>query len=125
MTTPTDLPAVYRRAIEVIKTNGWIQGWLYDPAQSLPHEQCRVCLLGAVGLAMLEQPGEPWISFEEELRDLGPIIVALGLTNRLNGEDTRPMQVLGTWNDAPDRTVDEVLDALERAAVAAESGGAA
>ncbi|MFE5334157.1 hypothetical protein ACFRCG_47965 [Embleya sp. NPDC056575] len=123
--TTSHLPAVYRRAAEIIRENGWVQGWVYDPQQALPPERCRVCLLGAVDLASGEDPGEPWISREDELRDLGPIVAVLGLTSRLDRQHTRPTQVIGPWNDAPERTVEQVLDVLEWAAVAAESGGAA
>jgi hypothetical protein len=115
---PIPDPQTFRGAANIIRTNGWHQGGLYDldvnvrrvaaGEPELPPSACPVCLIGAINV---EATGETWDP-EDVAYD-----VRLWVRELIGGAP-------GVWNDAPGRTVDEVLDLLERAAVAAESARA-
>jgi hypothetical protein len=120
----TELAAMYRRAAEIIRTNGWAQGYeLTTGARAT--DGSAVDVVGALRVAIT---GTTWS--DDAPYSTGAVLVAerrlaeqLGL---LRDPREHPTDALTDWNDdLLDRTVDEVLDALERAAVAAESGGAA
>jgi len=118
MTTPTDLAAVLRRAIEIIRRNGWHQGEFVDDTAAPVLADCPVCAAGALRLAVTGHPiqsqGSGVLENAEQF-----------LADRLGTSSAAAIYQIAAWNDSPTRTVDEVLDVLERAAVAAESGGAA
>jgi len=120
----TELAAVYRRAMEVIKTNGWCQGNFFESGQGVRPADCPVCAAGALGVAVAGDPfvidNRPLLLDAERFlsEHVGPCPADLDA-------DPDPVDVIATWNDDPFRTVDHVLAVLERAAVAAESGGAA
>ena len=44
--------AVLDEAANVIRRNGWCQGFYYDLSVDLPPAECPVCPLGAIGRAM-------------------------------------------------------------------------
>jgi hypothetical protein len=112
--TTTKTPAeILREAAAVIERNGWCQDdyydWVQKQAESKPPAECRVCAVGAINLAAT---GEP--------RDVRP---DEGVTGALNVLATSlNIHCIPDWNDAPGRTVTEVLDALHRAAQLAEGG---
>lgn len=91
-----------RAAAEVIRRDGWAQGWKVCIG---PHGPC----CPVIALNRVERDRENWSVNRACLRrvidrfDDGGIIA---------------------WNDTPGRTVDEVLAALESAAVLAETGAA-
>lgn len=103
---------VYRRAASVIGFRGWNQGSYYDAhayAAGTPIDDCAVCLVGAVNVAVKGAPddsvgAQPFIDF------LGEV---------LEGRVGHP--VVSFWNDDDGRTVDEVLELLEVAALRAEA----
>ncbi|NUR08983.1 MAG: hypothetical protein HOQ45_18500 [Nocardioidaceae bacterium] len=111
-------PAIYRGAADVIRANGWHQGSLANSRTNgfriaagetaLSAERLPVCLIGAINV---HTSGDPWDSND---RAWGACVWMRRLVNGAPG----------VWNDEPERTVDEVLDLLERAAVAAESARA-
>ncbi|MGW1998533.1 DUF6197 family protein [Embleya sp. NPDC001921] len=116
--TTTHLPAVYRRAIQIIRINGWHQGGFVDVSAPYPFVDCPVCAAGAIRLAVTGHPiqsqGSAVLEDAEQF-----------LADHLGPSPAGAVSLIATWNDDPARTVDEVLAALESAAVAAESGGAA
>lgn len=115
MTTIPD-PQVYRAAADVIRANGWHQGNFFDSSvnvyrgqHKLPAEKCPVCLLGSVNVAVVDDP----IDRDDDARTERQWLL------QFTGDHP------ALWNDQPGRTVGEVLDLLERAAVEAESARAA
>lgn len=96
-----------RKAADEIRRRGWHQGD-YGSDYSVP-ETCAVCSVGAISAAT---SGSPWLPTSTS----GNQALCI-LTDAINLEDVVP------WNDAEGRTVEEVLDAFERAAVAAEGEG--
>ncbi|MGW1997210.1 DUF6197 family protein [Embleya sp. NPDC001921] len=120
MTTPTDLPSAYRRAIEVIRTNGWHQGGFYGASVAPRPSDCPVCMAGALRVAVT---GDPIQSQGSVLLDKAERFLADRLVS--GRPYVEPVSAIGVWNDRPWQTAEQVLAALESAAVAAESGGAA
>lgn len=113
---------IFRRAAQVIKTNGWHQGWFYDEEQwKAPggiSTECRVCLMGALNMALGRRPDASTYPSSGFAARLGQ---QLGLTPLpLEGMVGAVIQ----WNDMAGREVNEVLEALESAAVLAEQDGA-
>lgn len=99
-----------RKAADEIRRRGWYQG---DYGSDLSDEgafTCAVCALGAVNAAA--HNGDPWSGMIFSHTQRAGAVFALEA-------------VVGTtvpfWNDSPGRTVEEVLDVFERAALAAEA----
>lgn len=112
------LPAVYRRAIEIIEERGWWgAGWM--PPGGDP-TSCPVCLLAAVGLAIGGTlNAAPLVS--------GPVF-AYGDQIRLYNEAWVGLRAVtvslpGVWNDMSGRDVDQIRAVLLRAAEEAERRG--
>ncbi len=85
-----------RAAAELLRAEGWCQG-SYGQAGG-PR-----CMDGAI-LSVTAYPGP----YDRALSVMRPVL------------DITATTPLAIWNDTPGRTLDEVLDALERAAQAAE-----
>lgn len=91
-----------RKAADEIRRRGWHQGD-YGWSRMDP-ENCGVCSIGAIRAASSGTPWDPYFGggvFAPLKREIGT------------------WDIVG-WNDKPGRTVEEVLDAFEKAAVAAE-----
>lgn len=96
---------VYERAIRILKQRGWTQGYYSDPATGA------VCALGAVGMVRI---GEPWGAFQADWDALTDAVVALGWEMRdYHG-------AFSAWNDAPERSLEDVLLVLKHAASEAD-----
>lgn len=91
-----------RKAADEIRRRGWHQGW-YGSSAADPMN-CSVCAAGAIVAAEL---GDPYEMFTADYHK------ARGYLWRIVGG-------VSVWNDDPRRTVEEVLDVFEKAAVAAE-----
>lgn len=110
------LPAVYRRAAEVLDERGWHQGYYVDS------DGQRVCLAGAVAVACGGRPtpehtpertivwSEPW----------GPAVYNDALEGLIDANSGRG---LASWNDSPRRTVADVKALLLKAAEQGLSDG--
>lgn len=108
---------ILRGAKTVLERNGWHQGTFYDQAQhdtGVPRAQCRVCLMGAVYVAASGSP----ITYGYGAAE------AQGLLTETLDRRGRWEQVYD-WNDAPGRTLAEVLELLDATIEDAEqrSGG--
>lgn len=106
-----------RKAADEIRRRGWWQGFYreLDPVsgQTVGTEaDCKVCAWGALNVVI----GGPPNAVEED-HDYHSVRVALRYIKRVTGVSTP------TFNDTPGRTVEEVLEAFEKAAVAAEADG--
>ncbi|MEU0939869.1 hypothetical protein [Embleya sp. NPDC005971] len=119
--TTTNLPDfadVFRRAAEVIRRNGWTQETLSaaDPVRGDVPAECAVCADGALRLVITGAPeGQSPVAHEAERAFIALV--------QMSGDPRQiPMDVIATWNDAPERTADEVIAAFETAAVAVAAG---
>lgn len=119
--------ALLRDAIGVLRARGWATDtFVLDPEDGTPADQWPVCAVGAISVAHGGQPHEYMDS---------PITRALLAINRRflllavdeaaaldhRGYTKDLMLAIGKWNDSL-YDVDEVIDALERIAVALEAG---
>jgi hypothetical protein len=112
--TVTDL----RAAADIIERNGWHQGNYFLPDDPKPPQECRVCALGAIHVAIHGQPWSPMFDSEQEDRTLKAFAAA---SRFVDG----PWGSLVGWNDEPDRTAEEVIAALRGAADSIDPEGAA
>jgi hypothetical protein len=108
--TPSMLPAkpkeateaeIYRRAAEVIERDGWTRGVLRD-------QRDRVCILGAIGRAVIELSHTP--------RD--PKEFSVAPSEVIDNAEER--EALMRWNDEKALTSQQVVWRLERMARKAE-----
>ncbi|MGW7001316.1 DUF6197 family protein [Streptomyces sp. NPDC054933] len=110
------LAPVYRRAADVIRTNGHYTGDYYSSADALflPKPQCPVCTVGALRIATTGSP-----DVADDLTSSAVAFFSPRITSNIVNED--PVERIADWNDDPERTHDEVVEALLAAAVAAEA----
>ena len=99
-------PQVLRAAAAQIRKRGWNQGWFFNEAGAICLSAAFNVALGAADPAVFPYPG----TRQHELRRGGMDALRLVIG------DANPV----IWNDRDGRTVDEVLAALEAAAVAEE-----
>ena len=98
---------ILRGAKAVLERNGWTQGDFFDHEQwdgGTPPNECRVCLRGAVNIVAAGHPVHMPIASGR----------AADVLDELVGNAIR-------WNDAEDRTVDEVYALLDAAIARAEA----
>ncbi len=106
---------ILTEAANVLRRNGWHQGYYYDQEQKTggrESKDCAVCARGAINLAATGD--NPW-------NDYFPAAVkASGAFETWLLDADRMGNCLGIadWNDEPNRTVKQVLAALEGAAAA-------
>lgn len=87
-------------AADVIRKNGHCKNALRDAAG-------RVCAIGAIMEAAREAyPGPNWSGFRDRVTD------AFRLVEEVGG-----IPCIAAWNNAPERTADEVIAAFERVAL--------
>jgi len=98
---------VLRKAADEIRRRGWHQGAM--GSSLVDRESCSLCAAGALNVVL---GGDPW-SYALIGSD----------ASRAMLDVTGASPLIEDWNDDPERTVDEVLDAFERAAVTAEASG--
>ena len=96
-----DLPAIFRKAAEVLRANGHHQGDYYNHLQSayqgLPPKACAVCTYGALNIAA---GGDP-----EHINGMARL-AAMALADHLGIPDTPA--AIGVWNDRAGRTAEQV-----------------
>lgn len=105
-----------RKAADEIRRRGWHQGTYAAEGGTL--ESCAVCSLGAISAAALGSP----VAFADDRSTPATDRAILRLAQAVAGPRAYGLHTVD-WNDAEGRTVEEVLDAFERAAVAAEGEG--
>ncbi|WP_371793093.1 hypothetical protein OG285_32705 [Streptomyces sp. NBC_01471] len=111
------LAVVYEKAADVVQTNGHCKNWFYDlhSEGKQPRSSLRVCALGALSIAVTEDPQPP-----EELDGLLAEAVAdLSLRIASVTVDENPVERIANWSDSVVRTPAEIVDALLLAAKAA------
>ena len=113
---PRTAAAVLARAATVIEVNGWNQGGFIDlgAACQIPDiRQVPVCAAGAIRIAAGHDPD-----------DCGAPVAALRVfaywlsSTGQAAAGTDPLDRIGFWNDAAERTATEVAAELRRAAAA-------
>ena len=105
---------VLRKAADEIRRRGWYQGE-FAPIEA-DDDSCPVCAWGAINVAHSGDPRNWYV--EGAPGEESPALQVLAIA--ATGDAFRSVP---SWNDDPERTVEEVLDAFERAAVAAEAAG--
>lgn len=120
ITIPASLADIYTKAADHIERVGWYQGDLYDQAQAkgTPREECRVCTIGALNVALYGKPSYPM----EALGTPGAQDVESFFANQLG---LAAQVSIADWNDDEDRTAAQVTAALRKAAEAASREAAA
>lgn len=100
---------ILTEAADIIDRNGWIQNRYYDIEQAgdgTPKAECRVCLLGALNIAMHGKP--------THLRDASRPdffwVLMRAVEREADAEDAVD------WNDTEGRTQDEVTALLRAVA---------
>ncbi len=107
-------PNIFLRALGVIDERGWYQGD-YEAADG------RVCLVGALSVAVCGRPWTPEIDADGEeavcaaLARLKDRLVADGMPRHVADD------IAGRWNDDPSTTEEDVRLLLKRAAVELEA----
>lgn len=126
MTRPTTIPDVLDRAAKVVQTRGLCKGTLSVPAEvgSGPDwtPDAAVCTVGAIHVALTGEPTWPEWN-ESPLQPLASeAYLALAQYLKLSYRRGRVDLLVGDWNDAPERTQDEVVSTM-RACAASLRGG--
>ncbi|MGW7617338.1 DUF6197 family protein [Streptomyces antimycoticus] len=120
----TDFAATYREAANIIRRNGHNKGdWHGQPETGvgiqLAPAECPVCAGGAISIALTGATKPP--------RHDVPLVEAAArrLLQHLIPGYKRALAIwdLGLWNDADERTADQVIAAFEDAARAEETAG--
>lgn len=110
---PLDLEDVLRQAAEVLEVNGWFRGDFYDTDWPGSSYEAPVCALGAIRVAA----GEPPAFDNVVAKDAAAWLAEHVDPTAVDCTDVAAVAgLVGFWNDAPERTVDEVLTALREAA---------
>lgn len=107
--TATEMADVADKAADVVSGNGFHKGYLYDEQQAktgLPLKRCRVDAVGAVNVAVFDQP--VWPADEHEGSPLAQAVVD-ELAKTVGGP-------VPGWSDADGRTGDDVAAALRKTA---------
>lgn len=105
--TPAD---ILRGAAHYLRSHGWVQGVLYANTTALTPP---ACALGALGMAAFGEPilvppptDRPgWHEHRQAANALHDYL-------DLPGDGDAVDFTIGTWNDTPGRTVDQVIAAL-------------
>jgi hypothetical protein len=109
-----------KAAALVIQLNGWTQNLLARLMDNLPPALSPVCALGAVNVAVWGDPHGNGIDYTEASHDARGIRRAVA-RRALDFQVGYGVAFSGVdWNDAPGRTAEEVIGALNAAAVALE-----
>lgn len=118
-----DLAAVYMKAADIIRANGHSKGEFFTRPESgvgieLSARECPPCIAGAISIVLTDWP-VPMADDESDLDDYNTAV--LQLTELLDLERDPLLEPAGrlvAWNDADERTQDDVIAALENAAKA-------
>lgn len=115
MSTERTVADVLDGAAAVIRRNGWHQGAFSAFSSGRKLAERPVCAMGAINIVTCGRPDQSGYGEEHTLSS-----AAYSALERHLGID----HSAGAWNDNPDRTVEEVLAALEGAARAERERGA-
>lgn len=99
--------AILDEAANVIRRNGLHAGWYYDEDSGKPPAESPVDVYGAINIVATGDP----IGSESPHNGTAEAFAARSALRRQIGTPSA-----STWNDAPDRTAEDVIAALEAAA---------
>ncbi|MFI5491355.1 hypothetical protein [Actinoplanes sp. NPDC051859] len=119
-TTPATPAVLLRCAALYLQTHGWTQGEVFDylATDTFPP----ACALGAINTAAygrcLLTASDDTTSFDHDGWGVIPAlrVFAGSLDPDYDPFQTSAVDVIGQWNDTPDRTLDQVVQALTEAA---------
>ena len=111
---------VLRDAAGYLQRHGWIQGLMFeDPVLPSPP----ACVIGAIKMAIGGDPfaelhGDHLNAYTSTLHlfagYVDTVYYAWGIGD--DGEQANPLDVIGDWNDHDERTVEQVITALQSCA---------
>lgn len=102
-------------AVEILRRNGHFKGGYYDTGNDeAPEWERPVCALGAILIAANgdPRPEMPGVLGEEAIE--AARVLSRSIHSTVVDED--PVERIADWNDAPERTPGEVLQAMTTAA---------
>lgn len=106
---------VLRKAKAELQRRGWYQGWFWPKGTSgIALATCPVCAAGAIRAAV---NGDPSRSI---LDDAASRAFDLLEEAMCGSSPWRARNLIGIWNDAPGRTVEEIYEAFDSAIALAE-----
>ncbi|MEU0783450.1 hypothetical protein ABZ341_17990 [Streptomyces sp. NPDC006173] len=118
------LAEIYLKAAEVIRTNGHYKGAYFEPSPESgvgitpSPSECAVCIAGALSIAISGDP-IPDRDFGPNRRQYDAIAGRLADLMNIEGDPKlEPVGRLAGWNDAEERTADDVVAAFQQAAKA-------
>jgi hypothetical protein len=118
-----EVAAVLDGAADVIVRNGWYQGGYFAPVQDVERKDCRVCLVGSIGVVVAEEP-QQWRYAAVGRAALAAVGQYLGFEEDWDPENLDyTLERVSGWND-DETTNDTLVVAVLRAAAAAERTGA-
>jgi hypothetical protein len=106
---------VLEEAANIIRRNGFHKGSMFRVLAGTRAAECPVCTWGALAIAAC---GTPELPTNREVRQVLPVVQALARFLGLGTAGEDAMWTIPDWNDAPDRTAEQVINALESAAQA-------
>ncbi|ROO82653.1 hypothetical protein EDD29_0134 [Actinocorallia herbida] len=115
-----NIPAILDRAATVIEKNGHHKGDYFDEKQAgdlvIYTSECRVCALGAIIVGAGGNPLNGLLGTDSEpaARDAARAF-ALHLHN-VEATASDSIKLVGDWNDAPERTAEDVTTRLRACA---------
>lgn len=101
-------------AVEILRRNGHFQGGYFQEEATGPEYDRPVCALGAILIVAegLPYPTNPGM-FSEDAYEAARVL-ARSIHSTVVDED--PVERIADWNDKPERTPGEVMQAMTRAA---------
>jgi hypothetical protein len=112
----TDVATRLTQAAAHIAEHGWCRGDWHTPLDGVPSNKSPACAFGAIKIACGGDPDDLTIPAEAE-QAAAALCDHLGLTVRdLDCPIEAYGEVIGGWQDTPERTAQQVIDALRAAA---------
>lgn len=101
-------------AVEVLRRNSHYKGGFYRRDSATPVQECPVCALGAILIAVEGVPQVPESGIWPEEAFEAAKVLSRSIYSPV--VDSDPVERIAEWNDQLDRTPDEVMQAMTIAA---------
>jgi hypothetical protein len=101
-------------AVEILRRNGHFKGGYVLETGTAPFEQRPVCAIGAILIAAEGDPRPEMPGVLGETASAAARVLARSIHSTVVDDD--PIERIADWNDAEDRTPDEVMQAMTVAA---------
>ena len=101
-------------AVEILRRNGHFKGGYYAPSNEAPEWERPVCAIGAILIAAEGDPRPEMPGVLGETASAAARVLARSIHSTVVDDD--PIERIADWNDAPERTPGEVMQAMTIAA---------